>query len=57
MLAKGAATWLGDLVLLREDLLRFFLNPVHVESDDRLQGLGGVTSPCPFSLADLFTNR
>ena len=50
----GVATWLGDLVLPREDPLRFFLDLGRIESDDKLWGLGGVTNPCPFGLADPF---
>ena len=56
VLVGGVAIWLGDLVLLREDPLRFFLDLGRIESEDKLRGLGGVTSPCPFGLAELFMN-
>ena len=54
VLTGGVVIWLGDLFLPYKDLLYFFLNLGHNESEDRLQGLGGVTKPCPFSLVGLF---
>ena len=57
VLAGGVAIWLGDLVLPCEDPFRFFLDLGRIESEERLRGLGGVTSPCPLGLADPFMDR
>ena len=51
------ATWLGNFVFLRNDPLRFLLDLGCIESEERLRGLDGVTTPCPFGLADPFINR
>ena len=46
LLAGGAVTWLENKVLQRNDPLRFFLDLSHIESEERLGGLDGVTTPC-----------
>ena len=56
VLAGVVAIWPGDLVLPYGEPLRFFLDLSRIESEDRLQGLGWVTNPCPFGLADPFMN-